>query len=223
MLRSTGALVSMAWLFQNGFTNADCDLVATVAPVARRTVTAAAASAAGAIGTLGTAIAKVAQTRAGLTESQALSSSKIDADVGAAIEICVKALTARAATLHATLNTQWSARDTALDRQLQALEAQQEVQADIRQVRCVGAVRVLCGYVDVWICGYVDMWMCCVDVLSLCGVPVCVRCCATLCCAVLCSRTLCCAHELFCLFFGGAQSWDTLCCPLTVCGRSVSP
>ena len=123
VLRSTGALVTVTWLFENGYNKTDCDSVAEVAAAARGSLRETTPAAAAHIETLTDAIARVEQESSQLAANRASTSTRIQTEVAAAIECLTSNFARRAEVLHGDLSVLFDARDEELTLQLDALAA----------------------------------------------------------------------------------------------------
>ena len=129
MLRSTGRLVTMAWLFDNGYSKSDCDPLAQVADKARQSLGSMLEAAEASVGTLGTAIDAVAAAAAALKENRQMAAARIAKFVEDATAVATGAVRARGAALEADLAHYFEERETVLQLQLSALDGQRGAQA----------------------------------------------------------------------------------------------
>lgn len=122
VLRSTKQLVTMAWLFENGYTKSDCDKVEDVAQAATESLALATQTAETTIGTLATAVGKVKQAMLTLVQNKKDAAQAISTSLEAVASLVDAALKDRRVALEATLAEYFQERETALMLQLSALQ-----------------------------------------------------------------------------------------------------
>ena len=125
VLRSTGQLVTALWLFENGYSKADCEAVAAVAQRARRAIADATAAATQKSVELEAAIAAVSATEETLATNRNAADAQIDAEVEAAKRALTAALDERAGALRAVVAGVYDRKASALAARSAALRAQQ--------------------------------------------------------------------------------------------------